>query len=82
VSDGKTCCPSCGSKNDCGMAKGEATCWCFAMPHVLPVSATDEAVRCYCRVCLTRLIADRTRRGNRNHDRPRHWLAGGYKGLR
>jgi Cysteine-rich CWC len=34
-------CPTCGSVNDCRMAKGEATCWCFAMPQVLPVSATE-----------------------------------------
>jgi hypothetical protein len=70
VSDGKICCPSCGSENDCGMAKGEATCWCFAMPHLLPVSAADEAARCYCRACLTQLIAERTRSGTLLLERP------------
>jgi Cysteine-rich CWC len=70
MADGKICCPSCGSENDCGMAKGEATCWCFAMPHLLPVSAADEAARCYCRACLTQLIAERTRSGTLLPDRP------------
>jgi len=56
-------CPVCGSENDCGMAKRQETCWCFAMPHTLPVAATEEANRCYCRACLARMIAD-MRRGS------------------
>jgi uncharacterized protein len=51
-------CPTCGDSNECGTAKGQATCWCFALPHVLPVSET--AGRCYCRTCLMREIAART----------------------
>jgi hypothetical protein len=35
-------CPTCGSANGCGMAKGEATCWCFALPHVVSVSKEDD----------------------------------------
>src|SRR4030095_6288999 len=70
VSDRKICCPSCGGDNDCRMAKGEATCWCFAMPHLLPVSAADEAARCYCRACLPPLLADRPRSGTLLPDRP------------
>jgi len=52
-------CPTCGSGNDCGMVKGEVTCWCFAMPHVLPVSETERGGRCYCRTCLAKAIANR-----------------------
>jgi hypothetical protein len=50
-------CPTCGDVNDCGMEKGEATCWCFALPHVLPVSET-EGGSCYCSACLSRMIAE------------------------
>lgn len=58
MSDGNVC-PACGSVNECGMEKGASTCWCFAMPHVLPVSGTEQGGRCYCRACLTRIIGDR-----------------------
>jgi len=53
-------CPTCGRANDCAMARGEATCWCCTMPHVLAVSTTEAECRCYCRACLTRVIGDRT----------------------
>src|SRR5437763_14522 len=55
-------CPTCGSANGCGMAKGDATCWCFTLPHVLPVSETVSLGRCYCRACLERVISDRATR--------------------
>jgi len=55
-------CPTCGRGNNCGMAKGETTCWCFAMAHVLPVRATKDGGRCYCRECLTRVISERAER--------------------
>jgi hypothetical protein len=48
-------CPTCGSANGCGMANGEATCWCFALPHVVSVSQEEEPGRCYCRTCLERV---------------------------
>jgi hypothetical protein len=54
--DGEVC-PTCGSANKCGMEKGDATCWCFALPHVLPVSATEKSGCCLCRGCLT-LVTD------------------------
>ena len=53
-------CPRCDKTNGCGMEKGEKTCWCFALPHVLPVGKTEEGSRCYCRACLSHVIADRT----------------------
>jgi hypothetical protein len=58
VGGGRSC-PKCGDANDCGMEKGETTCWCFGLPHVLPVSETEQGGRCYCRPCLARAIADR-----------------------
>jgi hypothetical protein len=48
-------CPACGSTVECGMANGDDTCWCSALPHVLPVANTGDA-RCYCRACLQALI--------------------------
>jgi len=70
VSNGKMCCPTCGKDNACGMANGAASCWCFAMPHVLPVSTTDAAARCYCRACLARVIAAQTASSRSRPDRP------------
>ena len=52
-------CPRCGHANECGMEKGETTCWCFALPHVVSVCETEQSDHCYCRGCLTRLIDDR-----------------------
>ena len=49
-------CPGCSKANECSMEKGETTCWCFALPHVLPVGETEGADRCYCRGCLSRMI--------------------------
>jgi mRNA-degrading endonuclease toxin of MazEF toxin-antitoxin module len=30
-------CQACGEPTECGMAKDEPTCWCFALPSVLPM---------------------------------------------
>jgi Cysteine-rich CWC len=56
-------CPTCGSANGCGMAKGEATCWCFALPHVLSVSQENDRGRCYCHTCLERAVDERGKCG-------------------
>ena len=50
-------CPSCGGAVECGMANGDETCWCCELPHVLPVSGSDE--QCYCKACLQGLIEQR-----------------------
>ncbi|KAB2920605.1 MAG: cysteine-rich CWC family protein [Hyphomicrobiaceae bacterium] len=52
-------CPGCGAPAECGMAKGQATCWCVAFPHALQVPAQEAEARCYCRPCLERLIGER-----------------------
>jgi Cysteine-rich CWC len=69
VSDGEIC-PTCSGVNSCGMEKGESTCWCFAMPHVVPVSATEEGGRCYCRACLTRVIGETMGSDSSQSNRP------------
>lgn len=58
-SSGAGKCPGCGAPAECGMAKGQATCWCVAFPHALQVPAQESETRCYCRLCLARLIRDR-----------------------
>lgn len=68
MSDGEIC-PTCGRVNNCGMEKGEDTCWCFAMPHALPVSATEDDGRCYCHACLTRVIGEQIESGSSQLDR-------------
>ncbi|HSR81570.1 MAG TPA: cysteine-rich CWC family protein [Hyphomicrobiaceae bacterium] len=50
-------CPSCGGAVECGMANGDETCWCFELPHALPVSGSDA--QCFCKACLERLIDPR-----------------------
>jgi hypothetical protein len=61
-------CPLCGGPNDCGIAAGASTCWCFSTdipPDVrdrIPPEARDLA--CVCRACAERktsqsqLVAD------------------------
>jgi hypothetical protein len=48
-------CPSCGGAVECGMANGDAICWCCELPHVLPISGGNAP--CFCRACLEKLIA-------------------------
>jgi hypothetical protein len=52
-------CPACGGPVNCGMAAGEATCWCTALPPALPVPTYADEARCYCSRCLQKLIAER-----------------------
>lgn len=48
-------CPICGATNDCGLARGENTCWCFDLripPEVLEkVPPESRGVVCICRAC-------------------------------
>ena len=40
-------CPNCGASLRCGMVGGMASssspCWCFTMPHVLPVPVAENS---------------------------------------
>ena len=52
-------CPACGGSVECGMASGAATCWCFALPHAMPMPSSNVGTGCYCQTCLTKLIEER-----------------------
>ena len=49
-------CPACGAKFTCGMAAGEAECWCASLPPLLAVPE-EGAGACYCLDCLRKLLA-------------------------
>lgn len=48
-------CPLCGGPNDCGIAAGASTCWCFStdVPAEVVARVPDEArdAMCVCRAC-------------------------------
>lgn len=48
-------CPLCGGPNDCGIAAGASTCWCFStdVPADVVARVPDEArdAVCICRAC-------------------------------
>ena len=54
-------CPACGGNVECGMVNGDDSCWCAALPHVLPLTDNGDAT-CYCRACLEALISERSQR--------------------
>ncbi|HEY5950472.1 MAG TPA: cysteine-rich CWC family protein [Kofleriaceae bacterium] len=49
-------CPLCGDANECQLAAGRSTCWCFYTPapaHVLArVPAEAQGIACVCRRCF------------------------------
>ena len=49
-------CPLCRQRNECGMADGTGTCWCFDLSikaDVLnPVPRELASLACLCRTCL------------------------------
>jgi hypothetical protein len=52
-------CPGCGKNNKCGVALGQADCWCMQLPQWTPATintAASTAV-CYCPACLAELTA-------------------------
>jgi hypothetical protein len=54
-------CPLCGNGNDCGMARGAETCWCFeaVIPDELieKVPAEARGVVCVCKACASGAVA-------------------------
>ncbi len=50
-------CPLCGDANECGMAEGARTCWCFTEGIAREVleRVPDEArdLACVCRACAS-----------------------------
>lgn len=51
-------CSECGAAFRCGAAAGEKTCWCFALPQVLPVPQAGEKQGCLCPQCLENRIKE------------------------
>ncbi|MES2945641.1 MAG: cysteine-rich CWC family protein [Pseudomonadota bacterium] len=57
-------CPGCGGGLRCGMVAGDSECWCYSMPHVIPVpvaanastSSSAAKTSCLCPTCLQLLI--------------------------
>lgn len=49
-------CPLCGGPNACGIAAGDATCWCFTtkVPRELleRVPEDQKGIVCICRTCI------------------------------
>ncbi len=54
-------CARCEQEFECGFEEGKSTCWCFALPHVIPLSE-DEG--CLCPDCLKKKIEETTRNQN------------------
>ncbi len=50
-------CPRCGGPVTCGLAGGEETCWCMAMPAVMTVPDAGGTASCYCADCLREMTA-------------------------
>jgi len=50
-------CPLCGQPNECGIAAGKSTCWCFTTKvpaEVLKkISPAARGVACVCKACAT-----------------------------
>jgi hypothetical protein len=48
-------CPLCGAANDCGMARGQETCWCFdatiSSRALERVPEAAKGVACVCKAC-------------------------------
>lgn len=53
-------CPACAQGFVCGMVAGAARCWCYELPHNLPVPSTavtrtgdnSSPTGCFCPACL------------------------------
>jgi hypothetical protein len=60
-------CPLCGEANQCQLAAGRPTCWCFETPVPAAVLArvplAAQGIACVCKRCATGDEAERRRRG-------------------
>ena len=53
-------CPACAQNFVCGMVAGASQCWCYELPHSLPIpvpaaalaGANPPAAGCFCPNCL------------------------------
>lgn len=44
-------CPVCKKPNECGVAEGKGTCWCFTEKVSQDLEADDD-MSCFCKTCL------------------------------
>ncbi|MBZ0275868.1 MAG: cysteine-rich CWC family protein [Anaerolineae bacterium] len=49
-------CPRCGSQFTCGLANGESHCWCFDLPHKVPLPKAQAQKGCLCPNCLQQVM--------------------------
>ncbi|MGQ0792747.1 MAG: cysteine-rich CWC family protein [Deltaproteobacteria bacterium] len=56
-------CSLCGEEFQCGA--GGDTCWCAALPRVMPLDFTGD---CLCPRCLERAIGDKIAESSQNGD--------------
>jgi hypothetical protein len=49
--NGDNACPRCGQKFTCGLAAAQERCWCFDLPHVIPMTDANRE-GCLCPACL------------------------------
>ena len=48
-------CPRCAASFTCGVVAGRDSCWCAALPPLMP-SQTSAAASCYCPECFRKLL--------------------------
>ncbi|MCB9456084.1 MAG: cysteine-rich CWC family protein [Anaerolineaceae bacterium] len=49
-------CPRCGAQFTCGLALGEARCWCFDLPAQVHLSKKGMKEGCLCPKCLQAVL--------------------------
>jgi hypothetical protein len=49
-------CSRCGAGFRCGRESGDPSCWCAALPNVLPVPGSSLGGGCLCPDCLGRAV--------------------------
>lgn len=52
---GERSCARCEAHFECGVLAGTAHCWCFELPHIMPI-VEDAAPGCLCPQCLYEVI--------------------------
>ncbi|MCB9450634.1 MAG: cysteine-rich CWC family protein [Anaerolineaceae bacterium] len=56
-------CPRCGEPFTCGLAVGEAHCWCFDMPKKASIGKEQAQQGCICPKCLQALLDEMKAQG-------------------
>ena len=59
MTSGNKKCSRCNQTFNCGVAAGEATCWCFNEPQIMPY---DPNAQCLCPACLKQAMDELLKR--------------------